>query len=190
MKNAGSTASTESLLGFAILGMLHARPQSGYDLRKAFVATPMRLFSDSPGAIYPALRRLRVRGWIQPTAAGHSSRKREAFEPTRTGTRSFRAWLQEPVTREQVVWGMEGTMLRFGFMGLILPAMRTAAFLESLAREIEAYVVELKRYHAAAASGMPLTGRLALGSGIDSYRTQARWARQAAGQFKKEAKRR
>src|SRR5258708_31023457 len=57
MKNAGSTASTESLLGFAILGMLHARPQSGYDLRKAFVATPMRLFSDSPGAIYPALRR-------------------------------------------------------------------------------------------------------------------------------------
>ena len=189
MKQAPSTASTESLLGFAILGMLHHGPQSGYDLRKAFVATPIRLFSDSPGAIYPALRRLQARGWILPTATGRSSRKREAFEPTRTGTRAFRAWLQEPVTREQVVWGMEGTMLRFAFMDLVLPAMRIVAFLESLAREIEAYVVELKRY-AGATAGMPLTGRLALESGIDSYRTQARWARRAAGQIKKEAKRR
>src|SRR5258708_28775189 len=126
MKNAGSTASTESLLGFAILGMLHARPQSGYDLRKAFVATPMRLFSDSPGAIYPALRRLRVRGWIQPTAGGPSSRNRGALETPRPGPPSLRALVVEPGPRGAGVWGLEGPMRPFALLGLILPAPRAA----------------------------------------------------------------
>jgi hypothetical protein len=118
-----------------------------------------------------------VRGWLRPTAAGHSAREREAFEPTRAGRRTFRVWLRGPATREQVVWGTEGAMLRFAFMGLILPAKQTIA---SLARELEAYVLELRRHHAGAAAGMPLSGRLALESGIDSYRAQARLARRGA----------
>ena len=51
-----------STLGYALLGLLHAGPQSGYGLRRTFVTTPLAVFSDSPGAIYPALRRLARQG--------------------------------------------------------------------------------------------------------------------------------
>ena len=44
----------------------------------------------------------------------------------------------------------------------------------------------LGRYHPAPAASMPLSGRLALEAGIGSYRDLARWARRAAGLFKKE----
>ena len=47
-----------SLLGYALLGLLHQKPSSGYALRRVFATTPMGTFSDSPGAIYPALGRL------------------------------------------------------------------------------------------------------------------------------------
>ena len=47
-----------SLLGFALLGLLHQKSASGYDLRKIFASTAMGTFSDSPGAIYPTLTML------------------------------------------------------------------------------------------------------------------------------------
>ena len=47
-----------SQLGYALLGLIHQQPLSGYDVKKIFASTPMAGFSDSPGAIYPALRRL------------------------------------------------------------------------------------------------------------------------------------
>ena len=57
----------DSLLGFALLGLLEERPRSGYDLRKVFAQTAMGTFSDSPGAIYPALGRLEKRGLVRGT---------------------------------------------------------------------------------------------------------------------------
>jgi hypothetical protein len=44
---------TDSDLGHALL---HQQPRSGYDLRKIFESSPIAYYSDSPGAIYPALR--------------------------------------------------------------------------------------------------------------------------------------
>ena len=62
----------DSILGYALLGLLHQRPLSGYDVKLIFASSPMGGFSDSPGAIYPALSRLERRGLvrseIQPSA--------------------------------------------------------------------------------------------------------------------------
>jgi DNA-binding PadR family transcriptional regulator len=33
-------------------------PQSGYSLKRLFAATPATVYNPSPGALYPALRRL------------------------------------------------------------------------------------------------------------------------------------
>lgn len=67
-----------SLLGYALLGLLHQRPSSGYALRRTFATMPMGTFSDSPGAIYPALRRLEqqglVRGRLESSAGLRQSR--------------------------------------------------------------------------------------------------------------------
>ena len=51
-------APSVSRLGYAILGLLKDRALSGYDVRQEFTSSPMGHYSDSPGAIYPALKRL------------------------------------------------------------------------------------------------------------------------------------
>jgi hypothetical protein len=63
------TASNATTLEFALLGLLDQRPLSGYDLRRIFATTPFTYYSDSPGAVYPALRRLEARGWIASLAS-------------------------------------------------------------------------------------------------------------------------
>ena len=54
-----------STLGFALLGLLQQQPRSGYALRRVFATTPMGHYSSSPGAIYPALRRLEQQGLVR-----------------------------------------------------------------------------------------------------------------------------
>jgi DNA-binding PadR family transcriptional regulator len=59
-----------SQLGFALLGLIHQQPMSGYDLRKVFTASALGSYSDSPGAIYPALNRLEAGGLVQRSRPG------------------------------------------------------------------------------------------------------------------------
>jgi len=49
-------------LEFALLGLVSQKPRSGYELIQVFRDRPMAHFSDSPGAIYPALRRMESAG--------------------------------------------------------------------------------------------------------------------------------
>src|SRR5215470_5570233 len=106
-----------SPLEYALLGLLRHRAQSGYDLRKTFSSTPMRHFSDSPGSIYPALQRLEKRGWTASSAENSdNTRKRRVFSPTRAGTAALIAWLEGPVTRDDVIWRLDQTLLRFAFL--------------------------------------------------------------------------
>ena len=90
-----------SLLGYALLGLLHQRPGSGYVLRKIFATTPMGTFSDSPGAIYPALRRLErqglVRGRVEQSAG---LRQKQTFRLTPGGKAALEEWLERPLTRD------------------------------------------------------------------------------------------
>ena len=174
-----------SLLEGALLGLLHDEPRSGYALRKVFQDTPMFIFSDSPGSIYPALRRLEARGTLRSTVeAARTLRPRQVFRLTREGTAALEAWLSAPVTRDTVVRGLDGAMLRFAFLDRVLGREATAAFLDALARELAAHVAALEGFHTSRARELPLTGRLALESGIDGYNARLTWARRAARHFK------
>jgi DNA-binding PadR family transcriptional regulator len=177
-----------SLLEGALLGLLHGTPQSGYALRRIFQETPMLHFSDSPGSIYPALRRLARRGAIRGTVeGGRTLRPRQVFRLTPAGTAALHAWLSAPVTRDTVVHGLNGAMLRFAFLDGVLGAEATAAFLEALTRELAAEVASLDRYIVTNARSFSLTARLALGNGRESYAAHLRWARRAARRFRAHA---
>ena len=54
-----------SPLEYAVLGLLADGAQSGYEVRRVFATTAMRMYSDSPGSIYPALQRLARRRLIR-----------------------------------------------------------------------------------------------------------------------------
>lgn len=178
-----------SLLGYAILGLLHQQARSGYDLRKIFANTPMGTFSDSPGAIYPALQRLEKQGLVRGQLQSASGRRRRrVFRPTASGKRSFRAWQTKSISQDDVIHRLEELMLRFGFMDEIAGPAQAKRFLTSLMRELRRYTPTLRQYLKVNARQMPLSGRLALESGVRSYEELLRWSRSSLARYAKRKK--
>lgn len=168
-----------SSLEYALVGLLKQKAQSGYDLRKAFTTTPIRHFSDSPGSIYPALRRLQAREWLR-TSEVRDSRRRQLFRVTRKGNAAFVAWLKQPVTREEVIWRLDELSFRFAFQGGNVPRAVSVEFLNDLERELVAYVAELRAYAKQTKLSNSLsTGALAFASGIEGYQAHLDWSRRA-----------
>jgi len=169
-----------SPLAFALLGLIWQEARSGYDLRKFFSSTPMISFSDSPGAIYPALRRLEQRGLVRGHMAdGHGLRRRRIFELTARGRAEFKRWQTQPITRNDVVRNMNALMLRFAFMDQFAEKGAALRFLKAFHKELAEYLPSLRKYLKSTREHMPQSGRLALESGIQAYETQLRWIKAA-----------
>jgi DNA-binding PadR family transcriptional regulator len=167
-------------LAGALLGLLHDAPQSGYALRKLFLTTPIGHFSDSPGSIYPALRRLERDRLIAGTIENpRSLRPRQVFRVTPKGLERLKAWLSMPVTRETVDDDRAVFLLRFVFMPGTLGTAATVRFLADLEREMAASLGDLRRFYRAEAKRMPLAGRLGLRAGLEGSTAWLRWARLA-----------
>ncbi len=170
-------------LELAILGLIRQRPQSGYDLRKTFAGTAMRHYSDSPGSIYPALRRLHARGLLaveEPFSASDGNRSRTAYALTPTGIDLLLATLHQPVTRNDVIWHAPSLMLRFAFMDGNVPRTVALEFLSRFETELAIYVAELRQnLDAMRALSSVNTGFLAFQCGIGGMEAQIMWARKA-----------
>jgi DNA-binding PadR family transcriptional regulator len=174
----------DSTLAFALLGLIWQEPRSGYDLRKFFFSTPMISFSDSPGAIYPALHRLEQRGLVRGhTAQGAGLRRRRIFELTVRGRAEFRRWQTQPVMRNDVVRNLDALMLRFAFMDQFAEKGAALQFLKAFHKELAAYIPSLRKYLKSNRQHMPQSGRLALESGIQAYETQLRWTEAAMATY-------
>jgi DNA-binding PadR family transcriptional regulator len=175
-----------SLLGYALLGLLQQQSSSGYDLRKIFASTPMQSFSDSPGAIYPALARLEKARLIRGRVEDRSGlRRRKVYSLTSAGLDTLKGWLNEPVRHERLVREWNSLILRFAFTDGVLGKGAGAAFLRLLVKELDAYLPTLHEYFAAQQSDMPTSGRLALKSGIVGYEAQLKWAKAALATYEK-----
>ena len=165
-----------SVLGYALLGLIHHKPSSGYDLRKTFAETAMGSYSSSPGAIYPALERLEKRGLIRSVVEeGPGMRRRRVYRVTPNGVRELKQWLSSAITRGAIVRGLAELMLRFAFMERALGAQASIQFLRNLKAELKAYVPTLKAFLRKNGPKMPLSARLALDSGIRNYEALTRW---------------
>jgi DNA-binding PadR family transcriptional regulator len=157
---------------------------SGYDLRKVFASTAMGSFSDSPGAIYPALNRLEKNGLIKGTVEESTSlRRRRVFKITAKGLAAFRAWLRRPVTRDDVIRRIGELMLRFAFMDQTLGEEQTLIFLRELAGELASYIPTLNDFLAQNAGKIPVSGRLALECGVLEYEARLKWAKTSIAQY-------
>jgi DNA-binding PadR family transcriptional regulator len=175
-----------SLLSYALLGLIHGRPCSGYDLRKIFATTPMGSFSDSPGAIYPALRRLEKDGMVRGQVTRSAGlRVRQVFRLTPRGTSALNAWLKAPVTRDDVIHRMADLALRFAFMDMVAGPAASIAFLKSLEKELASYVPSLQEYLDREKQKMPLSAQLAMLSGVRGYEANLRWTREALAAYQR-----
>ena len=169
-----------STLSLAILGLISQNPLTGYDLRKVFQTTPMGHFSSSPGAIYPALKRIEEAGWIRSaTTDGRTGRQRVAYEITARGLKVFKEHLSRPVTQEDVTWHLDQLMLRFAFMDGVMGREEVVEFLQEFATQLDTHMADLRRYFDGVKDILPACGKLAMESGIQDYEMHAQWARRA-----------
>jgi len=174
-----------TLLGYALLGLLHNKPSSGYELRKIFTETPLGGYSDSPGAIYPALRRLVERKLAQGSVVGGPGlRQRNVLSLTAEGETELKKWLTQPVKRAEVSGKLPELMLRFAFLEGVAGPCETIRFLESFAAEVRLYLPEIKEFLKSRAAHYPVAGRLALENGILGYEAQLTWATQAMDAYR------
>jgi DNA-binding PadR family transcriptional regulator len=189
-----------STLEMALLGLVAQKPQSGYDLRKTFATTAMRHYSDSPGSIYPALRRIEARGWIE-TTTGRTSlaepRRRQDYRLTNAGKAALIAWLELPVSAEDVRMRQAELMLRFAFMDGNVPRSITVQFLDQFTQELAHYAVEsrtkwqhMRDLVARAIPGrVPIhTGLLAFEAGIEGMEAHVGWARRVRAQLREDVR--
>ena len=178
---------TTTTLDYALLGLLCQSPQSGYDLRKIFETMAMGNYSGSPGAIYPALRRLEQQGFVEGEVDTTTAlRPKKVFRPTKAGRETLTDWLVREIEREDVERRIDELLLRFAFHWVIDSRKATCRFLENFLSEVEDYLGELNRQRKEFPAETPLHPRLALAAGIEQYRACARWGRKALKEFKEE----
>lgn len=134
---------------YAILGMLHHEPLSGYDLRKRIKATIGLFWDLGFGQIYPALEKLERRGLVTGrTEKGDGRPDRRVYTITEDGGRLLREWLAVPTTKEYVRYEI---LLKVFFGNLADVKCSIAAIEEfrgrnlGLVRVLEQYEQELMR---------------------------------------------
>ena len=176
-------------LAGAILGLINEEPRSGYDLRRVFALTPMGHFSDSPGAIYPALRRLRDAGLVESSVDTRTSlRPREIFRLTASGYEALEAWATAAPSRDEIIGGVERVTLRFvlAYSSAGPAAARRVA--EQLEQELVAYAREPRHYYKTHAPSMHAAARLGMEAGIAVFDTHIAWCGRAMRVLSKETR--
>ena len=171
-----------------LLSYIAREPCSGYGLRRQFSATPSSVYQPSPGALYPALRRLVSRGLLsvdEKVSAGR--RTLRLYQVTEAGRAAHRDWLRGPVDPATVAQDLGLHLMRFVMMENNLEREEVLAFLKAVADALGDFITLMERYLASgspadrpwAAQPAPQHGRLALEHGIATHRVSLQWARSA-----------
>jgi DNA-binding PadR family transcriptional regulator len=170
-------------LDYAILGLVHQQPQTGYGIRKAFDTTALGNYSSSPGVIYPALNRLQELGLVVNSVKENG--KKSMFRCTKEGESILKAWLLKPIEVRDIAKNLNDLFLRFAFMENLLNEAAQLGFLSSFQNKLKIYINSLQEYHKREYDVMPLNARLAFEHGIASYTTTLKWCRKTISTLKK-----
>jgi len=173
-------------LEYALLGLVGMSPMTGYDIHKVFATTPLAHFSSSPGAIYPALRRLAHFGLLEARLdTAKEARPRRVYSLTSAGDEALKAWLHQPVTREELIRGAGAPILRFSLAGGRLTREEILAYLGSYQKVVAEYLKELYGYMKQTNSPQEHHGRLALYLGIRGLESERDWIKWAATEIRR-----
>ena len=167
-----------------LLGFITREPLSGYGLKKRFSASPAGLYQPSPGALYPALRRLVARGLLSvEETVSRGRRELRLYHATEAGRAVHLDWLRQPVDPARVVADLGMHLMRFAMMENQLEREEVLAFLRSLAGALDAFVSGVEEYLASGAQSGRRHAELALQHGIAMHRASLEWARSALAEL-------
>ena len=114
-----------------ILGMVAARPRSGYEIKQLVDKSTRFFWAASYGRIYPELKRLEQEGLIEGTDSSQGARPRTVYKPTAKGKRAAREWIDAP---SEVFELRDEALLKLFFAGTLNPARSAEIARERAAR--------------------------------------------------------
>lgn len=126
-------------LEYLILGLLGTAPQTGYGLITSLEQGVSR-WSGSPGAVYPALKRLEKRDIIAgEIEAVHEMRPRKVYRLTSLGESLLDEWLRLPITNTGLLDERELNFVRFLFAEKRLSQTEILNWLDAYDAAIQTY---------------------------------------------------
>jgi DNA-binding PadR family transcriptional regulator len=163
-----------------LLGFVAREACSGYGLKKVFSASPASVYQPSPGAMYPALRRLVARDLLCAEEIGSSGRRAQRlYHVTEAGRITHLDWLRQPVDPASVGSDLGLHLMRFAMMENQLERAEIIAFLKGLAEALDRFVAGMERYVASGVQSARRHAQLALEHGITVHRASLDWTRSA-----------
>ncbi len=126
--------------GKVILGMLAARPRSGYEIKQLIDNSARFFWAASYGQIYPELKRLESDGLVKGSDSAQGNRQRTVYKLTAKGRRAAKEWL---VSDSEVLESRDEGLLRLFFAGGIDPP-QTAEIARKRAATSRAKAAELR----------------------------------------------
>jgi DNA-binding PadR family transcriptional regulator len=129
-----------SATGKVILGMLAARPRSGYEIKQLVDSSARFFWAASYGQIYPELKKLEKEGLISGDDSSQGARPRTTFKLTAAGKRAAREWIAQP---PEVLETRDEGLLKLFFAGSIEPE-RAAGIARERAAISRAKAAELR----------------------------------------------
>ena len=162
-----------------LLGVIDSEPRSGYGLKKMFNSSPSSVYQPSPGALYPALRRLEARGLLRAEKISTGRRAQRTYHVTEAGHAAHVEWLRQPVVPATVGADLGLHLMRFALMENRLPRAAIRAFLEDLENALDTFVTAMERYLASGVQAHKPHAELAIKHGIAVHRASLDWTRSA-----------
>ena len=107
-----------SATGKVILGMLAAKPRTGYEIKQLVDNSARFFWAASYGQIYPELKKLEKEGLITGDDSSQGARQRTTFKLTAAGRRAAREWMAQP---PEVLETRDEGLLKLFFAGSIEP---------------------------------------------------------------------
>ena len=127
----------------AILSEIQHRGQkTAFQVRRAFAVSFSLEWKGSAGAVYPAVKRLEQRGFIQASVA-QGGRGTRTLSLTEEGNEELMSWACDPVRASSI--GIDPFRLRSGIWTELAPGQRKKVFTK-IRKEIEANIPVLERY--------------------------------------------
>jgi DNA-binding PadR family transcriptional regulator len=156
---------------FVILGFLHFKPMTGYELKAIMDKTTGHFYRPSFGGIYPSLAKLEGEGFVEVTPVKVGGKLKKTYNPLVEGRKAFQAWLKIPpeITRgpgpilaKIFFWGLgDRQTAKANSREIIRLARERSVWLEGVGKEFQgqadAYQVATRRF------------------GIDFYRFMRKW---------------
>ncbi len=168
-------------LNYLLLGLVARQSQTAYSLAQSLGTTPMSVYSDSPGSVYPAVRKLVRLGLIEESPAPPQTRGRRPriLAITRAGRAELERWLEQPLTGAELTQRPGTVILRLSLLSAVLGEERLPEALRQLRREAETSRRELQVFTEEHRQELPLGSRLPMELAQEILATYARWARRS-----------